>query len=65
MDKKKQEFVMMVFSGLMLIMLSLITPSNGSEVRIYFKGFMTGGGIIVLALAVSMFLKNKGFKSMK
>ncbi|AIQ56019.1 hypothetical protein [Paenibacillus borealis] len=65
MDKKKQEFVMMLFSGLMLFMVSLITPSNGSEVRIYFKGFMIGGGIIVLALAVSMFLKYKGFKNMK
>ena len=62
MDKKKQEFAMLVFSGLMLIMISLITPTNGSVVREYFMGFMTGMGIVTLLLAAWTLGKNKGFR---
>lgn len=62
MDKKKQEFAMLVFSGWMLLIVSLITPSNGSIVREYFQGFMTGMGIVTLLLAVWTFGKHKGFR---
>jgi hypothetical protein len=63
MEKKKQEFALLMFFGWLLIAASLITSSDGSMLRDIVQGIMTGGGIGIMLLALLMFRKNKGFKS--
>jgi hypothetical protein len=63
MEKKKQEFALLMFFGWLCISGSLITSSGGSALRDFMQGIMTGVGIAVMLLALWMFRKNKGFKS--
>ncbi|OMF24592.1 hypothetical protein [Paenibacillus sp. FSL H8-0259] len=65
MEKKKQEFALLMFFGWLLIAASLITSSEGSMLRDIVQGIMTGGGIGIMLLALWMFRKNNGFKSKK